>query len=196
MIAPAQAFVAALGERLQALDPAIVVDTRTNGSGVLMRFNRDTRFSKDKSPYKTNISGMFGNGQGKKAEQPAYGFQMWAGSMELMAGMFRFTKAQLNAYRTAVADDASGTELVDILRVLGEAGEYHLHGEHYKRVPTGYDAQHPRAGLLRYAGLYAYPTALDGQYLTSPQLVEISMDHFTAMAPVYDWLAAHVATAL
>ena len=193
LMAPAKDFVAALGSRLQALDPAIVVDTRTDGRGVLMRFYRDTRFSKDKSPYKTNIAGMFSDGQGKKTERPAYGFHMGADSMELMAGMFKFSTAQLAAYREAVASEESGEALVSILRALGGEGAYHLAGEHYKRVPTGYEDGHPRADLLRYAGLYVYPPVLEGTYLTSPNLVEASMDYFTTMAPVYEWLAKYVA---
>ena len=193
LMAPAQDFVAALGSRLQEIEPAIVFDTRTNGRGVLMRFYRDTRFSKDKSPYKTNIAGMFTDGRGKKTERPAYGFHMGAESMELMPGLFKFSKAQLAAFGVAVANDESGEELVAILRTLGEAGDYHLAGEHYKRVPAGYEADHPRADLLRYAGLYAYPATLDGKYLSGPELVDASMEHFRAMAPVYDWLANYVA---
>ena len=192
LMAPAQDFVAALGSRLQEIEPAIVFDTRTDGRGVLMRFYRDTRFSKDKSPYKTNIAGMFTDGQGKKTERPAYGFHMGADSIELMAGMFKFSKPQLAAYREAVADEQSGEELVEILRALGEAGEYHLSGEQYKRVPAGFEADHPRADLLRYAGFYAYPTAVEGTYLTSPELVDICMDHFSEMAAVYNWLARYV----
>jgi uncharacterized protein (TIGR02453 family) len=192
LMAPAQDFVAALGSRLRTLDPAIVVDTRTNGRGVLMRFYRDTRFSKDKSPYKTNIAGMFTDGQGKKTERPAFGFHMGADNMELMAGMFKFSTSQLAAYRDAVAGEDSGEELAATLRTLGGAGEYHLAGEHYKRVPAGYEADHPHADLLRYAGLYVYPAALEGKYLSSPELVEASMAHFKTMAPVYEWLAKYV----
>ena len=192
LLAPAQDFVAALGSQLQALDPAIVIDTRSDGRGVLMRFYRDTRFSKDKSPYKTNIAGMFTDGAGNKTTRPAYSFHMGADSMELMAGMFKFSKQQLAAYREAVAGEQAGSELVEILRALGAAGNYHLSGEHYKRVPAGFEADHPRADLLRYAGLYAYPDPLEGDLLDSPQLVDAAMAHFTTMAPVYQWLSTYV----
>jgi uncharacterized protein (TIGR02453 family) len=189
LLAPAKDFVAALGSRLQGLEPEIVIDTRTNGSGVLMRFYRDTRFSKDKSPYKTALAGLFNDGQGKKTERPSFGFHMGAESLELMAGMFSFSKPQLAAYREAVGGQA-GEELVDSLKNLGA---YHLVGEHYKKVPAGYDGDHPRADLLRFAGLYVHPPAVDGRYLTSPELVDVCFDHFQAMAPVYDWLRTHVA---
>ncbi len=193
LLAPAQDFVAALGERLQEIEPSILYDTRTDGRGVLMRFYRDTRFSKDKSPYKINIAGLFTDGRGKKMTRPAFGFHMGADSMELMAGMFKFSKTQLAAYRDAVADEQSGADLVRVLRALGAAGAYQLVGEHYKRVPAGYDPDHPRADLLRYAGLYAHPAALPGDALTSPELVELSFIQLAEMAPVYDWLAKYVA---
>lgn len=192
LLAPAQDFVAALGSRLQDLDPAIVFDTRTDGRGVLMRFYRDTRFSKDKSPYKTNIAGMFTDGRGKKTERPSYGFHMGADGMELMAGMFKFSKTQLAAYREAVAADRSGAELVKALQALGDADDYHMAGERYKRVPAGYAADHPRADLLLYAGLYVHPNAINASYLTSPGLVNICYDHFAVMRPVYNWLANNV----
>jgi uncharacterized protein (TIGR02453 family) len=192
LLAPAQSFVAALGRRLQELDSRLVYDTRTDGRGVLMRFYRDTRFSSDKSPYKTNIAGMFTDGVGKKTERPSFGFHMGAGSMELMAGMFGFSKSQLSAYRDAVVAEQSGSELAAVLNALGERGSYHLAGEHYKRVPRGYEPDHKHAHLLRFAGFYVHPDAVDGRYLTSSQLVDICFDHFAAMAPVYNWLYRNV----
>ena len=192
LLAPAQDFVAAMGSLLQILDPAIIFDTRTDGRGVLMRFYRDTRFSKDKSPYKINIAGMFTDGRGKKTERPSYGFHMGADSMELMAGMFKFSKPQLAAYREAVDSEQSGVALVKAIRALGDADDYRLVGEHYKRVPREYDADHPRADLLRFAGLYVHPSALSAKYLTSSKLVNVCYDHFRVMAPVYNWLSKYV----
>ena len=50
------AFVPSLGERLKAgISPNTVYDTRANGAGSMMRIYRDVRFSRDKTPYKTNI---------------------------------------------------------------------------------------------------------------------------------------------
>ncbi len=192
--APAQSFVAALGRRLQEIDSRIVYDTSTNGRGVLMRFYRDTRFSKDKSPYKTNIAGMFTDGAGKKMERPSFGFHMGADSMELMAGIFKFSKDQLAAYRQAVDDEDTGLELINTLHSLGQQGDFHVVGEHYKRVPRGYDADHPRSDLLRYAGLYVHPATLGSDHLTSPKLVDVCFNLFQEMAPVYYWLSSNVAS--
>ena len=71
LLEPATNFITAVGERLQSISNQIRYDTRTNGSGSLMRIYRDTRFSKDKTPYKTAVSGMWWQGEGKKMENPA-----------------------------------------------------------------------------------------------------------------------------
>lgn len=95
LLEPAVLFVAAVGNRLEAIAPNIRFDTRTNGSGSLMRIYRDVRFSKDKRPYKTNISGIWWEGAGKKTVSPGFGFQLEASGMSLIAGQFGFSKEQL-----------------------------------------------------------------------------------------------------
>src|SRR6266566_2642345 len=71
LLEPAQAFVGILGERLCALAPDICADPRTDGRGTLMRLSRDTRFSDDKTSYKTELSGLFWEGDGEKTACPA-----------------------------------------------------------------------------------------------------------------------------
>jgi uncharacterized protein (TIGR02453 family) len=188
LLAPAQAFVQALGARLQAIDAALCVDPRTDGGGVLMRIYRDTRFSSDPSPYKTNISGLFWAGSGKKTERPAFGFQLSPDGLDLMAGIFVFPSTLLAAYRQAVADEQRGVELASVLDSLRRTDGYAISGEHYRRVPAGYDPQHPRAALLRYNGFYASPPRLTPLVATSPDVVDHCAAHFQTLAPLYHWL--------
>ena len=189
VLEPAISFVTALGMRLQAISPHICVDPRTSGSGVLMRIYRDTRFSQDKTPYKTNVSGLFWQGSGKKTEHPAFGFQLDQEGMRLMAGQFVFSKAQLLAYRNAVMDDQLGLRLLDATTAVTQSGNYEIMGQHYKRIPQGYDAAHKRASWLLYNGLYAHPGRFIGlETVTTPEIVDICMQHFRKMAPVQQWL--------
>ena len=109
--APAVAWVGAMGARLRDIDADVVVDLRTNGSGSLMRAARDTRFSKDKSPYKVNIAMMWWHGSGKKMQHPAFGMEITPDEAGLMAGMFYFPKPMLEAYRQAVLDDGMAAAL-------------------------------------------------------------------------------------
>ncbi len=193
LLAPAVAFVAAVGEALQEENPAVRYDTRTNGSGSLMRIYRDTRFSKDKTPYKTNISGMWWEGPGKKTQSPGYGFQLTAEGMGLMAGMFRFDKEQLTRYREAVDDDKTGPKLVEAIEAVLAAGEYEILGDQYKKVPRGYDVDHPRAEWLKYKGLWSHPREeLTISDLKTPAALEIALQALHDMRPLQAWLARHV----
>src|SRR5210317_2244799 len=59
LVAPALDFVTVMGRKLARTAPEVVADPRSNGSGSLFRIYRDTRFSKDKTPYKTHLSMHF-----------------------------------------------------------------------------------------------------------------------------------------
>lgn len=185
---PALALVEALGGRLKEHYPAITFDTRTNGSGPLMRLYRDTRFSADKSPYKTNVAMMFTFGAGKKMESPGFGLQITPEKVEMFAGIFGFPKPLLEAYRRAVLTEKHGKALEAAAQAVQRAGAYPLGGETYKRVPTGYDAEHPRAHWLRFTGLYAGGPDISLEVAATPALVEVMMTHFAAMSPIPLWL--------
>ena len=64
VLGPARDFVVAMGDKLKKISPKIIADPRIDKS--IFRIYRDTRFSKDKSPYKTNIGIYFWEGKSKK----------------------------------------------------------------------------------------------------------------------------------
>ena len=185
--APAVHWVVAMGERLKSLDSEIVVDTRTNGSGALMRAARDTRFSKDKSPYKVNVAMMWWRGDGKKMQHPGFGMQITPDDAGLMVGMFHFAKPMLAAYRQAVLDDELCEELITIAKAVEAAG-YNLSGSHYKTAPRGFDKNHPRVEWLRYNNLHAGTHDIPPSVITTPQLIDVCFDHFSKLAPILHWL--------
>ncbi len=188
IVNPALAFIETLGQRLLTISPHIQVDTRTNGAGSLMRIYRDTRFSADKSPYKTWVGIRFWEGGRKASENPGFFFGFDATGGGLHVGMHGFDKAMLAAYRAAVVDDQLGAELTAALASVQEAGPYQLKGQHYKRVPRGFDAQHPRAELLRFNTLYVSSPGIPPAELASPNLVDVVMDHCHNAAPLQKWL--------
>lgn len=187
--APALQWVAAMGARLKSLDPDIVVDTRVNGSGSLMRWNRDTRFSQDKSPYKVNIAMMWWHGSGKKMQHPAFGMQISPTDAGLMAGMFHFPKPMLEAYRQAVDDNELGRALVETARQVEESG-YSISGLHYKTVPRAYAKDHPRAQWLKYNNLHAGEHDISPDLIESAQLIDVCYERFAKLAPIHRWLVA------
>lgn len=188
LLAPAQAFVVALGDRIRQQLPTIQVDSRTDGRGVLMRLTRDTRFSADKTPYKTDLSGIFWEGRGEKLTTPAFGFRLQADGMDLMVGMLQFPPPLLAAFRAAVADPPTGSALHQILSELQTQPGYQIQGEQYQRVPAGYAANHPRADVLRYKGMAACPPRVGVDLLCSAQVVDVCVAHFERLIPFHHWL--------
>jgi uncharacterized protein (TIGR02453 family) len=185
---PAQDFVIDLGSRLQLISPGITFDTRLSGSGSIMRIYRDIRFSKDKTPYKTYASMIFWEGPSKKASYSGFFIRFEPSGGKIHAGKHEFGSPLRTAYREAVVDQAYGVSLEKSIQKVESAGDYEVGGEHYKRVPQGYDKDHSRSDLLRYKGLWASSPVIDSSYLTSPDLVEICFEHCMNIAPVHQWL--------
>ena len=103
-------------------------------------------------------------------------------------GQYPFPKRMLAAYREAVVDDEQGRALEHALATLRAAGPYEVGGEHYKRVPRGYDTDHPPADLLRYAGLYAYIDQILPEVVCMPVFVELCFAYSRNMALLHQWL--------
>ena len=188
VLEPARAFVLAMGERLRRLSPGIRFDPGANGS--LFRIYRDTRFSPDKSPYKTNLGILFWEGGGPRMDNPGYYFHLEPPNLMLGGGLYIFSRPLLERYRRAVADAEFGPELAAIVKKLSSRPGFTLGGEHYKRVPAGYDADPAAAGLLRHAGLYAgHETSIPAE-LHSPALIDFCFDKFKPMQPLHKWLVS------
>ena len=184
---PAIDFITSMGERLKAISAGIIYDTRTNGAGSLMRIYRDIRFSPDKTPYKTNLGIVFWEGEGKKMENPGYYFHLDTKGTGFYAGFYMIPKDKLKTFRNAV--DVNGAELQEAIDEIQSKG-YTVGGDKYKRVPQGFDADHPHAELLKYKGLHSSTGALDPEIITSPDFIDICFTHWQNQYPLHAWLVS------
>src|SRR3954462_14393076 len=189
LLAPAKAFVAALGEQLHArVAPGLRAEPRINGS--ILRINRDIRFSSDKRPYKEHLDFWFWEGEGPSRERPGLFMRLRPATVTLGAGMHRFEPPALTAYRAAVDDDARGRALEDaIIDATGLRGVT-VGGLANKRVPRGCAADHPRADLLRHGALYVSGDWKLPRAVTGPAFVGWAAERLERMAPVERWLSA------
>ncbi len=187
---PAKAFVAALAPALGALDPDIRAEPRVNGA--IMRINRDTRFSKDKTPYKTHLSMLFPQGAGKRLERPALYMQIAPRELRLGAGLLAFPPAALARWRDAVCDPARAAPLRQALAAARDAGFGPPGGETYKRVPRGHAADDPAADLLRHGGLHVGRGEPHPEALFSAAAIDHVIAAFRTVRPVQQWLNDHL----
>jgi uncharacterized protein (TIGR02453 family) len=183
LLEPTRAFADTMADRLTEIAPPGLGEVR----GSAFRIYRDVRFSKDKTPYKTHLGIAFNAAGSPKGESPGYYFHLDPPRIMLGAGMHAFPKAFLTAYREAVVDDRLGSRLRRAIDDAATAGQ-EIWGESYKRVPAGYDADHPRADLLRYGGLFVAVTEDIPDALHSADLVEYCASRYAAMGPVLAWL--------
>jgi len=185
---------ALLGELREAIDAGYVRCDLDEPK--VFRIFRDVRFSKDKSPYKTQLGGYIPlRRRGKKATDlpMAVYFHVGAGETFAAAGHYMMGKESLERFRAAIADDKRGKELVKILATLAKKGFVAQAHERSKRVPKGFPADHPRAELLTYKGLTVGFPPVPKAMLASPKLVKWLAAGCEASAPLVDWIA--VATA-
>ncbi len=182
---PSQQFVMAMGNRLQKLSPKVNADPRVNRS--LFRINRDTRFSKDKAPYKTHMGVMFWEGSRPRMECSCYYFHLEPPKLMLGVGIYMFTPELLEVYRAACVHPKLGPQLARIVKQLESKG-YSLGGKFYKKVPRGFAAEHANAELLLHNGLHAgLETKIPAEFYT-PKLLDYCLPHYKNMAPLHKWL--------
>jgi uncharacterized protein (TIGR02453 family) len=156
----------------------------------LFRIYRNMRFSKDKTPYKTHVGGLIPTKrQGKVTEVPmAIYVHVGEPSSFAAAGHYMMDARMLERFRAAVADDKRGRELDKILGSLTKKGFVVRSHDSYKRVPKGYDPEHPRAEHLKRKGLTVGFPALPKGILTSPKFSAWLVGNAKAAAPLVEWL--------
>jgi len=190
VLEPAQDFVFEMGKLLKKLSPGIIADPRLDKS--IFRPYRDTRFSKDKSPYKTHLGIFFWEGSRPKMECPGYYFHLEPPTLFLAAGMHCFSKPLLESYRDSVVDPKYGKELGKAIKLVTKKPDYIVGGKHYKKTPRGYDTGHENAELLLHNGLYAMNEADIPPEFFSEDILDYCFKRFQNLSPIHVWLAEMV----
>jgi len=150
----------------------------------VFRIYRDTRFSRDKAPYKTHVAGVLRAGP---VGSGMY-FHVETGEEWVGAGRYYFEGDELLRWRKKIAADKTGKEIAGIVARLRKQG-YEVGGhDDYKRVPRPYPADHPRAEFLRMKGLTAAFPAMPRGMLHRAELVDWIVKHSKAVAPMVKWL--------
>jgi uncharacterized protein (TIGR02453 family) len=137
---PALAFVEDFAPHLNDISPHFVADPRPSG-GSLFRIHRDTRFSKDKSPYKTQVGIQFRHERAKDAHTPGFYLHLQPGSVFAALGIWHPDAPALAKIREAIAADPQAWRRASEGVRLG--------GESLKRAPAGFDPDHPQIEDLK-----------------------------------------------
>jgi uncharacterized protein (TIGR02453 family) len=155
------------------------------GTVAVFRPFRDTRFSRDKSPYKTHQGGF-----AEVAPGTGYHLQVDADGLLVGGGFHARDAAHTGAYRDAVTRTDSGERLVSVAASLAEAG-FEIGGEQVATRPRGVSPEHPRLSLVRRKWLTA-----SRRYPPSPRLADASAaalvrSDWERLRPLIDWIVAY-----
>jgi uncharacterized protein (TIGR02453 family) len=156
----------------------------------VMRIYRDVRFSKDKTPYKTSQSGMlplFGEGN----PMGSTGFYSEFGPSPFVAmGRWMMEPEALLRFRRAVVSEKSGPAFARAVAKALSAGYEVSSAGVLKRVPKGFEADHPRAPLLKLKGFALSFPAVPQKLLQSPKLVDWVVERALAVKGIIQWVDA------
>jgi uncharacterized protein (TIGR02453 family) len=174
-------FIDDLRPRLARVAPGFVADPRKSG-GSMFRIYRDTRFSADKSPYKTHVAARFLHRDQPKGQQgPSFYLHLEPGEAFGGGGIYHPDMPTLTRVRHAIVDDARGW------RAVRKAG-LEIEGESLKRAPAGFDPAHTFAEDLRRKDHYAIVPFTDAE-VVSPSFLDRYVEACATVAPLVTFLS-------
>ena len=157
---PALDFITDYSDRLPKLSPHFVADARTVG-GSLFRIQRDTRFSKDKTPYKTNTGLHFRHELAADAHAPGVYLHLEPGRCFMGVGLWMPQSKVAYTIRDAIAAEPAAWKKATRGRRFTDS--YELAGESLKRPPKGFDPEHPLLDDLKRKSFMATGSLTQGQ---------------------------------
>jgi uncharacterized protein (TIGR02453 family) len=167
LLEPALDFVADFAPHLETISPHFRADPRPSG-GSIFRIYRDTRFSKDKTPYKTNLGIHFRHERSKDAHAPGFYLHLSPGEIFLGGGIWHPDTATALRIREAIVDDSDAWRRAT--RTGAFAKTFTLGGDSLKRPPAGFDAGHPFVDDLKRKDFFGW-TSVTEQQVTAPGFV-------------------------
>jgi len=184
VLEPSLAFIRAFATRLKKISPYFVASDRRVG-GSLMRVYRDTRFAKDKTPYKTNVGIQFRHEFGKDVHAPGFYVHIAPGECFLAMGVWRPDADSLAMIRQAIVDHPDRWKRAKSDRKFRARIE--LDGDSLKTPPRGFPPDHPLIEDLKrtdFVGL----EELTEQDVLKPKYIDAVAASFAASRPFMRFL--------
>ena len=193
---PMEALIAALAGRLEARGVPMLADPKRSP----FRIYRDTRFSKDKSPYKTHLGATFpwvenamsaeaGGGHDERAHGNGGYFHFQPGEMYVGGGMWQMERPRLEAFRAAVRHHPDRVRAaLEEPGFVAWWGDVRPHDQ-LKRFPPGCPQDHELAHLFLWKDVVFGRRLADDEVL-SPELPDRLAEGYGTAAPVFRFLAS------
>jgi uncharacterized protein (TIGR02453 family) len=156
VVEPMGQFILAMQPRLAAISEHYTANPRPHG-GSMFRIYRDTRFSRDKAPYKTHAACHFRHRSGKNAHAPGFYVHLDFEGLYFGGGIWRPPSPQLGRIRDFIADNARSWARIKNAPKVKEVGG--IQGDSLERPPRGFDAEHVHIDDLKRKSFYVMTEA-------------------------------------
>lgn len=189
---PMLRFIADLPPVFKKIAPHVIADPKPVG-GSMFRINRDTRFSKDKSPYKTSVAAHFRHqGAAKGISAPGFYLHIAADEIFMGGGLFHPDSQRLYQVRTAIAEHPEKWRKA----IAGKNFQQHctFWGESLKRPPQGYIADHPLIEDLKRKD-FVVTIALTPAQLCGTRFMREFTDNCRIISPMAGFLSKAIGVA-
>jgi uncharacterized protein (TIGR02453 family) len=184
VLEPALAFINAFAPHLARISPHFVADARPSG-GSLFRIYRDTRFSKDKTPYKTNLGIHFRHDRAKDAHAPGYYLHIGPGEVFAGGGIWRPATGAATSVRESIVAESGRWQQATRSGAFNK--QLTLGGDSLKRVPPWADPQHTFSDDLKRKDFFA-SARLNEKDVIAPGFLENYARICQAAAPLMHFL--------
>lgn len=184
-----------LGEALLEMAPGINVVPKVNGS--IYRFSRDTRFSRDKTPYKSHLSYLFWQGHLKRTRCPGFYLAISSKFIRMGVGINHFEAEYLQAWRlccsqqgkagVSTRSEMTAEKIRSIIEQLISQG-VQIDGEQLKRMPRGFTLNELNQDLIRYRGLRVWFQQTLPEEVFSQQLIPYCISYYQQLVPLFAWM--------
>ena len=179
---PMESLIEFMATEFQRFAPEMVASPKASA----YRIHRDTRFSKDKSPYKTHVAAVFPRSGLGKHEGAGYYLHVAPTELLIGGGLYMPLPEDLNAIRSHIAENAEAfigiVEGRPFRRLFGTIG-----GEQLSRVPRGFPPDHAAAKYLRYKQFLASRT-FEPDVATTDGFYKLVVETFRGMLPFIRFL--------
>jgi uncharacterized protein (TIGR02453 family) len=183
---PFQHLIADLQPGLSDISEHYRADPKGVG-GSLFRIHRDTRFSKDKTPYKPWGGARFFHARSKQIEAPSFYLHVQPGRCFLGGGLWHPEPETQRKVRHFLFENPGAWKAA--VQTAAFRRKFTLDGDSLSRPPRGFPADHELIADIKRKDFVA-TMALDDAQVLGPRLRQAVLEHFRSVAPLIDYLCA------
>ncbi len=182
-------FVGLIGQLIEAISSFDENVSMLEPKKCVFRIYRDVRFSKDKSPYKTNFGASI-RPFGRKSPYSGYYLQLQPNNSLVAGGMYHPDAEILGRIRQEIDYNPKAIHQIMDSPPFRKAFAK-MCGDKLKRPPKGYTADHPDVELLKHKDFIVYKN-IDDKIVTGKQFLKTAVDHYKLIKPLNDFLNAAI----